>query len=152
MGFETMSVLGAVAKVVGAVGSVGHATFGHSAIAQHFDAKRHRRAVMSADDQQDDSGRVRLDHVPLIYTFNLAGYRPSSLPAGERGRYSLGGFNDATFTVMTCSRQVATPPGRSERLALRADKARGATPPSVTTSMAREQRWTRRARTSTSGA
>jgi hypothetical protein len=100
-GFEAMSVLGAVREVVGAVGSVGHATFGHTAIAEHFDAKRHRRVVMFTDDQQHDSGRVRLDHVPLIYTFNLAGYRPSSLPAGERGRYSLGGFSDATFTVIT---------------------------------------------------
>jgi hypothetical protein len=100
-GFESMSVLGAVAEVVGSVGSVGHATFGHTAIAAHFDAKRHRRVVMFTDDQQHDSGRVRLDHVPLIYTVNLAGYRPSSLPAGGRGRYSLGGFSDATFTVMT---------------------------------------------------
>jgi len=38
--------------------------------------------------------------VPLIYTFNLAGYRPSALPSGERGRYTIGGFTDATFTVM----------------------------------------------------
>ena len=38
--------------------------------------------------------------MPLIYTFDLAGYRPSALPAGERGRYTLGGFTDATFTVM----------------------------------------------------
>ena len=38
--------------------------------------------------------------MPLIYTFNLAGYRPSALPAGERGRYTLGGFTDATFTLM----------------------------------------------------
>ena len=38
--------------------------------------------------------------MPLIYTFNLAGYRPSALPAGERGRYTLGGFTDATFTAM----------------------------------------------------
>ena len=56
--------------------------------------------VIFTDDQQHDSGHVRLDHVPLIYTFNLAGYRPSALPAGERGRYTLGGFTDATFTVM----------------------------------------------------
>ena len=61
---------------------------------------RHRRAVIFTDDQQHDAGAVRLDHVPLIYTFNLAGYRPSALPAGERGRYTLGGFTDATFTVM----------------------------------------------------
>ena len=76
------------------------ATFGHTAIARQFDPKRHQRVVIFTDDQQHDSGRVRLDHVPLIYTFNLAGYRPSALPAGERGRYTLGGFTDATFTVM----------------------------------------------------
>lgn len=46
--------------------------------------------MIFTDDQQHDSGRVRLDHVPLIYTFNLA----------EHGRYTIGGFADATFTVM----------------------------------------------------
>ncbi len=95
-----LSVLGGVEKVVRSVGSVGHATFGHTAIARWFDPKRHQRAVIFTDDQQHDSGHVRLDHVPLIYTFNLAGYRPSALPSGERGRYTLGGFTDATFTVM----------------------------------------------------
>jgi len=58
------------------------------------------RAVIFTDDQQHDSGRVRLDHVPLIYTFNLAGYRPSALPAGEQGRYTLGGLTDATFMAV----------------------------------------------------
>ena len=76
------------------------ATCGHTAIARWFDPKRHQRAVIFTDDQQHDSGQVRLDHVPLIYTFNLAGYRPSALPSGERGRYTIGGFTDATFTVM----------------------------------------------------
>ena len=94
------SVLKGVDDVVRSVGSVGHATNGHTAIAKWFDPARHRRVVMFTDDQQHDAGRVRLDHVPLIYTFNLAGYRPSSLPAGKRGRYTLGGFTDATFTVM----------------------------------------------------
>ena len=94
------SVLGGVATVVDLVGSVGHATFGHTAIARHFDPKRHQRVVIFTDDQQHDSGRARLDHVPLIYTFDLAGYRPSALPAGARGRYTLGGFTDATFTIM----------------------------------------------------
>ena len=82
------------------LGSVGHATYGHTAIARQFDPKRHRRAVIFTDDQQHDSGQVRLEHVPLIYTFNLAGYRPSALPAGERGRYTLAGFTDATFSAM----------------------------------------------------
>ena len=80
---------------------MGHSTMGHTAISRWFDPKRHRRVVVFTDDQQQDSGRVRLDHVPLIYTFNLAGYRPSALPAGEHGRYTLGGFTDATFRVMS---------------------------------------------------
>jgi hypothetical protein len=100
-GLAGASVLAGVDKVVRSVGSVGHATFGHTAIARWYNPKRHRRAVIFTDDQQHDSGRVRLDHVPLIYTFNLAGYRPSALPAGERGRYTLGGFTDATFTAMS---------------------------------------------------
>ena len=99
-GLGGASVLSGVAKVVGLVGSVGHSTFGHTAIAQHVDPDRHQRVVIFTDDQQHDSGRVSLDHVPLTYTFNLAGYRPSALPSGERGRYTLGGFTDATFTVM----------------------------------------------------
>ncbi|MEW6473604.1 MAG: VWA domain-containing protein [Actinomycetota bacterium] len=94
------SVLAGVEHVVGLVGAVGHATCGHTAIARHFDPKRHRRVVLFTDDQQHDSGSVSLDHVPLIYTFNLAGYRPSALPAGQRGRYTLGGFTDATFEAI----------------------------------------------------
>jgi len=99
-GLGGASVLAGVNTVVRSVGSVGHATFGHTAIARWFDPGRHRRAVIFTDDQQHDAGHVRLDHVPVIYTFNLAGYRPSALPAGERGRYTLGGFTDATFTAM----------------------------------------------------
>jgi hypothetical protein len=94
------SVLGGVSRIVDAVGSVGHATFGHTAISRWFDPRRHRRAIIFTDDQQHDAGRVRLGHVPLIYTVDLAGYRPSALPSGELGRYTLGGFTDATFGVM----------------------------------------------------
>jgi hypothetical protein len=99
-GLAGASVLSGVDRVVRSVGSVGHATYGHTAIARWFDPRRHRRVVTFTDDQQHDAGNVPLDHVPLIYTFNLAGYRPSALPAGERGRYTLGGFTDATFTAM----------------------------------------------------
>ena len=70
--------------------------------------------MIFTDDQQHDSGHVRLDHVPLIYTFNLAGYRPSALPAGERGRYTLGGFTDATFTAMKVLEDGRNAPGRSD--------------------------------------
>jgi hypothetical protein len=99
-GLDGASVLAGVDKVVRSVGSVGHATYGHTAIARWYNPRRHRRAVIFTDDQEHDSGRVNLDHVRLIYTFNLAGYRPSALPAGEKGRYTLGGFTDATFTAM----------------------------------------------------
>jgi hypothetical protein len=99
-GLHGASVLVGVDRVARSIGSVGHATFGHTAIARWYEPRRHRRAVIFTDDQQHDSGRVSLDHVPLIYTFNLAGYRPAALPAGEKGRYTLGGFTDATFTAM----------------------------------------------------
>ncbi|HZI39824.1 MAG TPA: TROVE domain-containing protein, partial [Acidimicrobiia bacterium] len=39
------SVLGGVEHVLGLVGAVGHATYGHTAIARHFDRTRHRRVV-----------------------------------------------------------------------------------------------------------
>jgi hypothetical protein len=99
-GLAGASVLAGVDKVVRSIGSVGHATFGHTAIARWYRPTRHRRVVLFTDDQQHDSGQVPLDHVPLIYTFDVGGYRPSALRAGERGRYTLGGFTDATFTVM----------------------------------------------------
>jgi hypothetical protein len=100
-GLAGASVLAGVQKVMGLVGTVGHATFGHTAIASHFDPRRHKRVVLFTDDQQHDAGEVRLEAVPVIYTFNLAGYRPSALPAGGRGRYTLGGFTDATFAAMS---------------------------------------------------
>ena len=87
-------------EVVGRVGSVGHATFGHTADRAVVRSDAAPSVVIFTDDQQQDRAAVRLDHVPLMYTFNLAGYRPSALPAGERGRYTLGGFTDATFTAM----------------------------------------------------
>jgi hypothetical protein len=99
-GLAGTSVPAGVEKVVGLIGSVGHATYGHTAIARHFDPKRHRRVVLFTDDKQQDSGHVRLDHVPLIFTINLDSDRPSALPAGQRGRYTLDGFTDAIFTAM----------------------------------------------------
>lgn len=94
------SVLGTVEALVKMVGVVGHSTMGHTAIRDRFDPKRHDRVVMFTDDQQHDAGRVDISHVPTIYTVDLAGYRPRSTPAGERGRYTLAGFSDATFSIM----------------------------------------------------
>ncbi|MCP4223803.1 MAG: TROVE domain-containing protein, partial [Actinomycetia bacterium] len=62
------SVLAGVAELVGKVGAVGHATFGHTAIADHFDHRKHDRVVLFTDDQMHDAGAVDLSGVPLIYT------------------------------------------------------------------------------------
>ena len=99
-GLRGASVLSGVDRIVRSIGRVGHATFGHTAIARWFDPRRHRRVVLFTDDQQHDAGRVPLDHVPLIYTFDLAGYRSAALAAGGQGRYTLGGFSDATFAAI----------------------------------------------------
>lgn len=93
------STLTAVDETVRLIGKVGHSTMGHTAIRAHWDAGRHDRVVLFTDDQMADSG-VDLSHIPTIYTFNLAGYAPSSLPSGERGRYTFGGFNDAGFSLI----------------------------------------------------
>ena len=94
------SVLGSVDRLVVMIGVVGHATYGHSAIAAHFNQRKHDRVVLFTDDQMHDAGSVDISAVPLIYTVDLAGYRPRSLPSGGRGRYSLAGFSDATFSLM----------------------------------------------------
>ncbi len=94
------SVLGRVDHLAKMVGVVGHSTFGHQAIARHFDPRKHDRVVLFTDDQMRDAGRVDLSGVPLIYTVDLAGYRPRSTPAGARGRYTLAGFSDATFRLL----------------------------------------------------
>lgn len=94
------SVLQNVEHMKSLLGSVGHATYGHTAIADHYDPARHDRVVMFTDDQQHDAQRVDISHVPMIYTVDLAGYKPRSTKAGERGRHTLAGFSDATFSIM----------------------------------------------------
>jgi hypothetical protein len=94
------SVLGHVDRLVRMIGVVGHATFGHGAIAAHFNRRKHDRVVVFTDDQMHDAGSVDISAVPLIYTVDLAGYRPRSMTAGGRGRYTLAGFSDATFSLM----------------------------------------------------
>ncbi len=92
-------------------GHLDYGTNGHTALAAHWDPTRHRRAFIVTDDQMHDSvepgGRsaygsrgVSVAHVPLIYTTSLGGYAPSSLPSGDRGRYTLSGFSDSGFQMV----------------------------------------------------
>ncbi|MCP3939121.1 MAG: TROVE domain-containing protein, partial [Actinomycetia bacterium] len=95
------SVLGTVSDLVAMVGRVGHSTYGHTAIAQRFDRRRHDRVVMFTDDQQHDAGRFDLSKVPAIYTVDLGGYAVRSMHSGGAGRHTLAGFSDATFALMS---------------------------------------------------
>jgi len=35
-----------------------------------------------------------------VYAFNLNGYAPTAVAAGEPNRHEFGGLNDATFTLL----------------------------------------------------
>jgi hypothetical protein len=97
IGTSALSVVKEIFRIASS-GRLGHATYGHTAIAHNYD--NHKRVILFTDDQQHDSGRYDLSFIPTIYTFNLAGYKIQSLATGEKGRYVLGGFSDATFKIM----------------------------------------------------
>jgi hypothetical protein len=105
---QSESVLRYIDRVGQANGSVGHGTMTWQAAQNHFDG--HDRIVIFTDEQtMDNAGhpvmgyRGRLDYdlkaVPVIHSFNLAGYKAAMMEAGS-GRYTYGGFTDATFTIM----------------------------------------------------
>ena len=91
------SVLRTIEKVEGRIGKVGHATFLGAAIAETFDG--HDRVVVFSDMQTHDQ-LPQLPDTTVVYVFNTGGYAPTPLRVGERGRYELGGFSDATFRLM----------------------------------------------------
>lgn len=76
---------------------LGHATYGHNAIARWFRPAEHDRVVIFTDDQMNDDARLSA-HVPTIVYWNLAGYRPHS--DWGKGRYHVGGFSDAAFRTV----------------------------------------------------
>lgn len=59
----------------------------------------HDRVIILTDEQAF-AGNQGFDDIPLIYTFNLAGYRTGHLPSGEKGRYTFGGLTDAGFKAL----------------------------------------------------
>ena len=69
-----------------------------------FDVLRHLYAaqdrVIILTDEQAFYSDAGCSDIPLIYTFNLAGYRPGHLPSGEHGRYTFGGLTDAGFRML----------------------------------------------------
>jgi hypothetical protein len=57
----------------------------------------HDRVVILTDEQAHPGYAPTQAQVPLIYTFNLAGYKAAHMPSGEHGRYTFGGLSDAGF-------------------------------------------------------
>lgn len=119
------SVLGAAEHIKSLVGSVGVATFGHTAIRDHFDPQKHSRAIMFTDDQMHDSTDTKevrasysyqyggfnarpadISHVPQVLTFNIGGYQARSTYG--KGRITVAGFSDAIFTAMAKILQLET--------------------------------------------
>lgn len=69
----------------------------------------HDRVVIATDEQAFGAnpyveGQVKA--IPLIYTFNLAGYRTGALPSGELGRHTFGGLNDSAFKLLPMLEQL----------------------------------------------
>lgn len=101
--WRTKSVLGATSHIRNLVGAVGHGTYGHTAMREHFDPKRHDRVIIFTDDQQLDSGNVDISHIPQVVTFNIGGYQPKSTwgRVGGRTNIQVAGFSDEVFRVIT---------------------------------------------------
>jgi hypothetical protein len=94
------SVLRYIEAVGASIGSVGHGTMIYRALLENYSGQD--RVVIFTDCQAHDSSRDgrALAHVPLIYTYDLGGYRPGAFESGRAGRYTFGGFTDAAFTAM----------------------------------------------------
>ncbi|HET7110235.1 MAG TPA: TROVE domain-containing protein [Gemmatimonadales bacterium] len=109
---KSESVLRYVDRVGASIGSVGHGTMIWRSVQEHF--ANHDRVVIFTDEQSmDDAGQPMRTYygrsdgidsstykaIPAVHAFNLAGYRAGTVPPGS-GRYTYGGFTDATFVLM----------------------------------------------------
>ena len=92
------SVLLTVQEVVNAI-KFRNGTYTWTAVKRHFDG--HDRVIIITDEQSHDSmvDSGLAESVP-VYTFNVAGYRPGTMPSGKKNRYVFGGLSDAGFTAL----------------------------------------------------
>lgn len=120
------SVLGGAEYIHSTVGSVGHSTFGHSAIKAHFKPGKHTRAIIFTDDQMHDSidphdknvygswsrgwgyshRESDISHVPQVITFNVGGYAGQATKG--KGRITVAGFSDQIFGAVAKILQLET--------------------------------------------
>lgn len=67
----------------------------------HKTFKGHDRVVIVTDEQAHPGyDSDFLSRIPLIYTFNIAGYRSAQMPQGFTGRYAFGGLSDSAFKAI----------------------------------------------------
>lgn len=62
--------------------------------------ENHDRVIIITDEQAHDAGHYDLSRIPLLYTFNLGGYRPAQNESGAKGKYTFGGLTDAGFQLI----------------------------------------------------
>lgn len=91
------SVLSTVELIEQAVGSVGHSTYGNSAIARWYEPRRHKHVLVFTDGQMHDDDAL-IQHVPHVTTFLVGGYAPVS--AWGRGRVTVAGFSDQVLRIV----------------------------------------------------
>jgi len=90
-----------VLRVMGRFPFEGGGTYTWEAFRQHYAG--HDRVIILSDEQAmaDWSGVPARSKVPAdIITFNINGYSAGHHPAGERGRYLIGGMSDAAFRLI----------------------------------------------------
>jgi hypothetical protein len=94
----SQSVLRYIESVGNQIGVVGYGTAIHESIRKCYQG--HDRVVIFSDEASRDcyNQSVQLA-IPVIHIFNLAGYRTATMPSGP-GRFTYGGFTDATFQLM----------------------------------------------------
>lgn len=60
----------------------------------------HDRVIILTDEQAHDRYGPAHEQIPLLYTFNVGGYRPAHNQTGQKGRYSFAGLTDAAFRLI----------------------------------------------------
>jgi hypothetical protein len=97
------SVLRYVESVNQKIGVVGYGTNIHGSLAQMYNG--HDRVIIFSDEAAHDCYQQAVQaQIPVLHVFNLGGYRTATIPSGP-GRYSYGGFTDATFVLMSLLEQ-----------------------------------------------
>ncbi|MFI6249065.1 TROVE domain-containing protein [Streptomyces sp. NPDC051016] len=98
------SVLSEMARFDQRIGEVGHGTATFEAVRRHYAG--HDRVVIFHDGQYGwfqsawpDLSRALPPTVPL-FSVDTSGYAPGPLDTSQPGRYEIGGFSDAAFTMI----------------------------------------------------